>query len=76
VVWLFVWFMVILKLPILYLAYVLWWAIKDPPDPAGESGDAPMEDGGSPWRPRHRSGNGPHGRPIRRPAQVHARIRH
>jgi hypothetical protein len=76
VVWLFVWFMVILKLPILYLAYVLWWAIKDPPDPAAEGGEASAEDGGSPWRPQHRSGNGPHGRPDRRPVPAHARIHH
>lgn len=73
-VWLFVWFMVILKIPILYLAYVLWWAIKDPPDPAGESGDSAVEDGGNPWKPRQRSGDGPHGRPERRPAPAHARV--
>ena len=75
-VWLFIWFMVILKLPILYLAYVLWWAIKDPPEPGGASGDASAEDGGSPWRPRQRAGNGPHGRPDLRPAPAHARIHH
>ena len=75
-VWLFIWFMVILKLPILYLAYVLWWAIKDPPEPGGASGDASAEDGGSPWLPRQRAGNGPHGRPDRRPAPAHARIHH
>ena len=75
-VWLFVWFMVILKLPILYLAYVLWWAIKDPPDSAGEGDDTATEDGGTPWKPRQRSGSGPHGRPARRPAPAHARVHH
>jgi hypothetical protein len=76
VVWLFVWFMVVLKLPILYLAYILWWAVKDPPQPGDAPDGAFGADGGSPWRPRRRSGNGPHGRPDRRPVPLRARAHH
>ena len=70
--WFTIWFMVILKIPILYLAYVIWWAVKDPPD-AYAGGAAEADDGGgSPWRPSRRARTlaprgGPHGSPIRRP---------
>src|SRR5215216_8092783 len=44
--WFSIWFLVILKIPIAYLGYVIWWAVKDPPGPstgpafgAGESGN-------------------------------------
>jgi hypothetical protein len=79
VFWFTVWFMVILKIPIVYLAYVIWWAMKDPPEAAAGSGEA----GGSPgWSPRPAAGRdrvagrrrGPHGSPARRPARpAHAR---
>ena len=29
--WLTIWFTVILKIPAVYLAYVIWWSVKDPP---------------------------------------------
>jgi hypothetical protein len=38
--WFTLWFMVILKIPALYLCYVIWWAVKDPPAAApGTSGE-------------------------------------
>ena len=81
--WLTVWFMVILKIPVLYLAYVIWWAVKDPPgadfepDVEGiDGGDGPGWRRGPPRRIRGRRG-GPHGSrsrgPTRAPARVHAR---
>ncbi|MDQ4082180.1 MAG: hypothetical protein M3123_04740 [Actinomycetota bacterium] len=75
--WFTLWFMVILKIPILYLLYVIWWAVKDPPaTEAGPAADAAPEDGlpPGPWRHRRRfrpRRRGPHGSPERRPA--HAR---
>jgi hypothetical protein len=69
-VWLALWFLVILKIPILYLAWVIWWAVKDPPDgQTGESaGDG--EDGGLGYPPEgwHRPSSRPHRGPDRRPA--------
>ena len=32
--WFTIFFLVILKIPIVYLAYVIWWAVKDPPQPS------------------------------------------
>ncbi len=74
--WTAIWFLVVLKLPILYLAWVIWWAVKDPPgselelDGAGELGG----DGGG-WLPgrrrsRLRPRRGPHGGPVRRPLRA------
>ena len=72
--WFTIWFMVILKIPALYLAYVIWWAVKDPPEAHGlaarASGGASPEEGGRGWghRPRRRTGprRGPHDSPQRR----------
>jgi hypothetical protein len=85
--WFSIWFLVILKLPIAYLGYVIWWAVKDPPaPPAGpdfgraESGN----DGGGVGGPGRRRvvrrpvpgrRPGPHGMPARRPVPVRARER-
>jgi hypothetical protein len=75
--WFTIWFMVILKIPILYLAYVIWWAVKDPPDAyAGPATDNFADSGGPGWRPSRdrdpvrRPRRGPHGAPERRPARV------
>ena len=67
--WEIVFMMVILKIPIVYLCAVVWWAIKAEPlpadgaDPAG--GDEPF--GPRPWwqPPRRRRRPGPHGMPTR-----------
>lgn len=48
--WTFVYLMVFLKLPILALLYLVWWAVHQKPDDPGDGGDG--GDGGS-RRPRH-----------------------
>ena len=85
--WFSIWFMLILKLPIVYLAYVIWWAVKDPPEPspgpwlsAAEPGDG---GGGVPGPERRRLPRhplpgrrpGPHGTPVRRPLPQRVRER-
>jgi len=66
--WGILWLAVALKVPIIALLYLVWWAIKDPPVPAAD------EDGGGspdrePWPhprdPRPRTPRrGPHGPPA------------
>jgi hypothetical protein len=85
--WFTIWFLVILKIPAAYLAYVIWWAVKDPPEPstgpaqgwAGSSNDGGGVGGPSrrrrPPTPIHGRRPGPHGVPARRPAPVRARER-
>jgi hypothetical protein len=77
VLWFTLWFMVILKIPALYLALVIWWAVKDPPGTAtGPAADGLGEGGGPGWRPNRdrprtrRPGRGPHDSPLRRPSRV------
>jgi hypothetical protein len=75
VLWFTLWFMVILKIPILYLAWVIWWAVKDPPEDA--TGEAGEQLGGADDGPGGRFGRRrssvrrpfPHGSPARRPAR-------
>lgn len=75
-VWFTLWFMVILKIPALYLAYVIWWAVKDPP--AQPAGEAPFGLGGSegprrgPRAPVPGRRPGPHGAPVRREQRMPA----
>jgi hypothetical protein len=86
--WFSIWFLVILKIPIAYLGYVIWWAVKDPPEPsagpnygpAATSGDGGGGVGGArtrrvPPRPIPGRRPGPHGVPARRPVPVHAHER-
>jgi hypothetical protein len=79
--WLTIWFMVILKIPAIYLAYVIWWAVKDPPGPeTGAAGDGFGGGIGPPWRPPTRRSApgrqpGPHGAPVRRPVDAPMRVR-
>jgi hypothetical protein len=74
--WLTIWFMVILKIPAIYLAYVIWWSVKDPP--AAASGAAGEGLGGGGIEPPRRRGPrapiagrrpGPHGTSDRRPRE-------
>jgi hypothetical protein len=60
--------MLIMKIPIIYLCWVVYWAIKSEPRPeqpaplvvAGDDSDP------NPWRPTRRPRRpGPHGRPTR-----------
>jgi hypothetical protein len=74
VVWYTLWFLVILKIPVIYLAWVIWWAVKDPPDGPGDASaeeEGPEGGGGlSPRRPSSRPHRGPDRRPARRPART------
>jgi hypothetical protein len=72
--WAIIFMLVILKLPILYLVGVVWWAIKSEPRP--EDGAELLVDQpepGSPWTWWRRSQrvrplrDGPHSSPSRRP---------
>jgi hypothetical protein len=65
-----VFMMLILKLPILYLCGVVWYAIRAEPKPY-EPAIVPVENrpGPAPHPARNRLARGrPHGRPPRRPA--------
>jgi hypothetical protein len=85
--WFTIWFLVILKIPAAYLAYVIWWAVKDPPAPStgpafGQawSGDDGGGAGGPgkrrlPRQPVPGRRPGPHSSPIRRPVPLRARER-
>jgi hypothetical protein len=70
--WEIVFMLVILKIPVVYLCAVVWWAIKAEPEPeGGSSADDPEP---RPWwrPPRGRRRLGPHGSPARRPARAAA----
>jgi hypothetical protein len=74
--WATIWFMVILKIPALYLCYVIWWSVKDPPvEHSGEANES-FGNGGigpEPRRPRSPVPGrrpGPHGSPSRRLART------
>ena len=65
--WGILWLAVALKVPIIALLYLVWWAVKDPPAQMVDEGD-----GGSPDRdpsphprdrPPHPPRRGPHGPP-------------
>ena len=67
--WELIWLMVIMKIPILYLCWVVYWAIKAEPrpeQPATLLGVAGDDSGPTAWRPGRRPRrSGPHGRPTR-----------
>jgi hypothetical protein len=76
-IWHLLFFFVALKIPTLWLAWIVWWAIKSKPDHetgASSGGDGSAgTDGPQPnsWRPGGRSARlshrrGPHGAPLRR----------
>jgi len=74
-VWEFVFMMVILKIPIVYLCLVVYWAVKaepKPPEPALLPAEVPTPEPRSPWRPRRarRPRPGPHGAPGRAAARA------
>jgi hypothetical protein len=71
-----VFMMLILKLPILYLVGVCWWAIRQEPNPLeGAALPRTTEEGPRRWKPRpgrRPSRGGPH-QSGARPARVNAR---
>ena len=72
-VWEIVFVLVILKLPVAYVCWVIWWAVKSEPE-LGVEGDG---GGGQSWTawhrrrpPRNGPRNGPHGAPTRMAART------
>ena len=66
--WELIWLMVIMKIPILYLCWVVYWAIKSEPRPEQPAALVVPADGSepTPWHPRRSPRKpGPHGRPTR-----------
>lgn len=71
-VWEFIFLMVILKIPVIYLGLVVYWALRGERRPAEPARlvSAPDIDPRSPWMPRsRRDRRGPHGSPGRRYAR-------
>ena len=72
--WELIFLMVVLKIPILYLCAVVWWAIKAEPNPPEEAvlpvRDDPPRRGRGPRRPRFPRPQRPHGGPTRKYARV------
>jgi hypothetical protein len=74
--WGFIWLMFILKIPIVGLLWLVWWAIHQEVEPAGSEDDGgarrhPHKPPPRSPRPRHR---GPHGAPLP-PAPARIRTR-
>jgi hypothetical protein len=82
--WELIWMLVILKIPVIYLLAVVWWAIRAKPAPLEPALRTVRPEGDPrpgwhfvrvrPWSPRR----GPHGRPSRgyRRQVTAARLRH
>jgi hypothetical protein len=68
-VWEFVFMMLILKIPIVYLCLVVYWAVRaepKPPEPAQLAAEPFELEPRPPWSPRPRvPRRGPHGSPAR-----------
>ena len=68
--------LLILKIPIVYLCVVIWWAIKEepaPPEPAVLVAVEDSPEGGPPHRRPHRAGHRWPPRPHSRPRSGAAR---
>lgn len=73
-VWEFVFLMVVLKIPIIYLCLVVYWAVKGDGRPTEPAIVPATDDSGNPWASRPRRPRiGPHGSPTRRYARVRRR---
>ncbi len=74
-VWEIVFLIVILKIPVVYLCLVVWWAIKAEPKPEeGASVTASLGPDGPPtWRRRLRAPRRPRPWPHGTPARTYAR---
>jgi hypothetical protein len=63
--WSFIWLMFVMKLPIVALFVLVWWACRSPDvdeEDAGEGGSGVRPH--PPRRPRRRRPRGPHGEPL------------
>jgi hypothetical protein len=77
VVWEAVFMLVVLKIPIVYLCAVVWWAIRAEPRPEEPAALVPaVPDTPVGWSPRERLSRPPRPGPGRRPAARRARVRH
>jgi hypothetical protein len=69
--WELIFMLVVLKIPLVYVGWVVWWAIRAEPEIGTEGGTEGVN--WKPWQgttgPRPRRG-GPHGTPERRTARV------
>jgi hypothetical protein len=65
--WGFVWIMFVLKIPLIALLWLVWWAVQQ----TDEEAELPRDDGGNDRHPHHRPGprrprpprRGPHAEP-------------
>jgi hypothetical protein len=75
-VWTFIWLLVILKIPILFLFLIVRWAVRQTPEAASgqDGGVGPRLDPMHPHRPRsplpRSPRRGPHGGPFSPPARI------
>jgi hypothetical protein len=78
VVWEAVFMLVVLKIPIVYLCIVVWWAIRAEPRPEEPAALVPaVPDTPADWSPRARLGRRPPRLgPRRRPVARRSRVRH
>jgi hypothetical protein len=70
--WGFVWLMFIIKIPLVSLLYLVWWAIREEPEAAIDPGDGEggqRRDRGPRIRPPQPPRRGPHGDPMPRPPE-------
>jgi hypothetical protein len=58
--WELVFMLVILKIPVLYIGWVVWWAVKSEPELGAEGGTEGVN-----WRPWRRPPTSPSARPRR-----------
>ena len=75
-IWEIVFLMVILKIPVVYLCSVIWYAIKAQPRRgygAGSGSQTGPDDPGPGWRRRRRTGPRRPPRPHGGPTRVHVR---
>jgi hypothetical protein len=63
--WEIIFMLVILKIPIVYIAVVIWWAVKAEPEPGGLAGVTAVSDTPAPGTPPR--GRKPRGRRPGRP---------
>ncbi len=66
----FLWLMLGLKIPIIALLTLVWWAVKQTPEPTGSDGGSPdrAQQRPHPRRPHpRRPRRGPHGAPAMSP---------
>jgi hypothetical protein len=68
VVWEFIFMMLVLKIPIVYLGLVVYWAVKSEPRPPEPALLPAVLEPRPPWHPPDRPRRprpGPHGSPVR-----------